>query len=123
MRDISTSFIGLGITRTSGTQLTAFACALGLLRREGQADHDRILRSTCVPNASWDNIVRMRNLVAHQRDKVNDDLMFVTLRRDIPALIKRLGPVRLTAGNGSRRVDNRGPERTVLPRVGGMAYP
>jgi len=33
----------------------------------------------------------MRKLVAHKYDKINDDLMFVTLRRDIPALIKRLG--------------------------------
>jgi uncharacterized protein with HEPN domain len=43
------------------------------------------------PDIEWANINRMRNLVAHQYDKVNDDLMFVTLRRDIPALIKRLG--------------------------------
>ncbi|QXT62571.1 HepT-like ribonuclease domain-containing protein [Tessaracoccus palaemonis] len=43
------------------------------------------------PDVEWANITRMRNLVAHKYDKVNDDLMFVTLRRDIPALIKRLG--------------------------------
>lgn len=43
------------------------------------------------PDIEWSNINRMRNLVAHQYDKVNDDLMFVTLRRDIPALIQRLG--------------------------------
>ena len=42
------------------------------------------------PDVEWSNIIRMRNLVAHQYDKVNDDLMFVTLRRDIPALIERL---------------------------------
>lgn len=43
------------------------------------------------PDVEWANITRMRNLVAHQYDKVNDDLMFVTLHRDIPKLIKRLG--------------------------------
>lgn len=43
------------------------------------------------PDIEWTNSTRMRNLVAHQDDKVNDDLMFVTLQRDIPALIKRLG--------------------------------
>ena len=43
------------------------------------------------PDIEWSSITRMRNLVAHQYDKVNDDLMFVTLRRDIPALIERLG--------------------------------
>ncbi len=44
------------------------------------------------PDVDWASINRMRNLVAHQYDKVNDDLMFVTLRRDIPTLIQRLGP-------------------------------
>jgi len=43
------------------------------------------------PDVEWSNINRLRNLVAHQYDKVNDDLMFATLRRDIPALIERLG--------------------------------
>ena len=43
------------------------------------------------PDVDWSNITRMRNLVAHQYDKVNDDLMFVTLTRDIPALVERLG--------------------------------
>ncbi len=43
------------------------------------------------PDIEWSNINRMRNLVAHRSDKVNDDLMLVTLRRDIPALINRLG--------------------------------
>lgn len=43
------------------------------------------------PDVEWASINRMRNLVAHQYDKVNDDLMFVTLRRDIPTLITRLG--------------------------------
>ncbi len=43
------------------------------------------------PDIEWVNIARMRNLVAHQYDKVNHDLMLVTLRRDIPSLIERLG--------------------------------
>ncbi|HZK04581.1 MAG TPA: HepT-like ribonuclease domain-containing protein [Actinomycetaceae bacterium] len=43
------------------------------------------------PDIQWVQINRMRNLVAHQYDKVNHDLMFVTLERDIPALMKRLG--------------------------------
>ena len=42
------------------------------------------------PDIEWSNTNRMRNLVAHQYDKVNDDLMLVTQRRDIPALITRL---------------------------------
>lgn len=50
------------------------------------------------PDIDWSNITRMRNLVAHHYDKVNDDLMFVTLRRDIPALIKRLGRSTTSAG-------------------------
>lgn len=43
------------------------------------------------PDIEWAHINRMRNLVAHHYDKVNDDLMFVTLRRDVPALLERLG--------------------------------
>lgn len=42
-------------------------------------------------NIEWVDITRMRNLVAHQYDKVNHDLMWVTLQRDIPALMERLG--------------------------------
>lgn len=42
------------------------------------------------PDIEWVNINRMRNLVAHQYDKVNHDLMLVTLQRDIPSLIERL---------------------------------
>lgn len=43
------------------------------------------------PEVEWVNITRMRNLVAHRYDRFNHDLMFVTLRRDVPALIERLG--------------------------------
>ncbi len=43
------------------------------------------------PDIEWSNINRMRNLVARQYDKINDDLMYATLRRDIPTLIQRLG--------------------------------
>ncbi|MGC5168142.1 DUF86 domain-containing protein [Luteimicrobium sp. DT211] len=39
----------------------------------------------------WRAITRMRNLVAHHYDKVNDDLMFQTLRVDVPRLIRDLG--------------------------------
>lgn len=43
------------------------------------------------PDVEWASINRMRNLVTHHDDKVNDDLMFVTLQRDVPALLERLG--------------------------------
>lgn len=42
-------------------------------------------------DVDWVRITRMRNLVAHHYDKVNDDLMFVTLERDIPRLLEQLG--------------------------------
>lgn len=42
------------------------------------------------PDVEWNAIQRMRNLVAHQCALVNHDLMWVTLQRDIPALIDRL---------------------------------
>lgn len=42
------------------------------------------------PDIEWVNINRMRNLVAHQCDRINHDLMWVTLQRDIPSLIERL---------------------------------
>lgn len=43
------------------------------------------------PDIEWLDIKRIRSLVAHRPDKVNHDLMLVTLRRDIPSLIERLG--------------------------------
>ncbi|MCL2315916.1 MAG: DUF86 domain-containing protein [Actinomycetia bacterium] len=39
------------------------------------------------PGVEWVKIIRMRNLVAHQYERVNDDLLWVTLSTDIPALI------------------------------------
>lgn len=43
------------------------------------------------PDVEWVAITRMRNLVAHQYDRVNHDLMWITLQRDIPALMDQLG--------------------------------
>ncbi|MFZ0531469.1 MAG: HepT-like ribonuclease domain-containing protein [Propionicimonas sp.] len=40
----------------------------------------------------WAGINRMRNLVAHHYDKVNDDLLWQALTVRIPDLIKRLVP-------------------------------
>ncbi|WP_297745949.1 DUF86 domain-containing protein [uncultured Tessaracoccus sp.] len=42
------------------------------------------------PDIAWRQIGRMRNLVAHHYDKVNHDLMFVTLQREIPDLGAKL---------------------------------
>lgn len=41
-------------------------------------------------NVDWSGINRMRNLVAHHDDKVNDDLLWEALKVRIPALIKDL---------------------------------
>ncbi len=40
------------------------------------------------PDVDWSGINRMRNLVAHHYDKVNDDLLWETLNVRIPDLIK-----------------------------------
>ena len=42
------------------------------------------------PDIDWIGIMRMRNLVAHHDDKVNDDLMFAALAVRVPALLARL---------------------------------
>lgn len=39
----------------------------------------------------WVGIARMRNLVAHHYDKVNDDLIWVALTVRIPRLMQELG--------------------------------
>ena len=39
----------------------------------------------------WTGINRMRNLVAHHYDKVNDDLLWTALSVRIPRLVKDLG--------------------------------
>ena len=43
------------------------------------------------PDVDWVGIMRMRNLVAHHYDKVNDDLMLLALAVRVPALLARLG--------------------------------
>ena len=43
------------------------------------------------PEVDWTGIARMRNLVAHHYDKVNDDLMWQALTVRIPSLVKDLG--------------------------------
>lgn len=43
------------------------------------------------PEVDWAGINRMRNLVAHHDDKVNDDLLWQALTGRIPALLTELG--------------------------------
>ncbi len=42
------------------------------------------------PEVDWTGIARMRNLVAHHYDKVNDDLLWQALTVRIPNLVKDL---------------------------------
>lgn len=42
-------------------------------------------------DVAWVAISRMRNLVAHHDDKVNDDLMWAALASRVPALLAALG--------------------------------
>ena len=42
------------------------------------------------PGVEWIAIARMRNLIAHHYDKVDDRLVFTTLQRRIPALLRAL---------------------------------
>jgi len=42
------------------------------------------------PGVEWDKITRMRNLVAHHDDHVDDDLLWAALERRIPALVSQL---------------------------------
>ncbi|GAB3040672.1 DUF86 domain-containing protein [Sediminivirga luteola] len=42
------------------------------------------------PDVDWVAIGRMRNLIAHHYDNVDDRLVFAALQRRIPALIERL---------------------------------
>jgi len=42
------------------------------------------------PGVEWVAIARMRNLIAHHYDKVDDRLVFTTLQRRIPALLRAL---------------------------------
>ncbi len=43
------------------------------------------------PSMDWTGINRMRNLVAHHYDKVNDDLLWQALTVRIPNLVRELG--------------------------------
>jgi uncharacterized protein with HEPN domain len=43
------------------------------------------------PDVDWTGISRMRNLVAHHYDKVNDDLLWQALTVRIPKLVHALG--------------------------------
>lgn len=42
-------------------------------------------------DVDWVGIARMRNLIAHHYDKVDDQLVFATLARRIPDLLVQLG--------------------------------
>lgn len=46
---------------------------------------------TGCPDVEWSAIQRMRNLLAHHYDKVQDDFVFQTLLTRVPDLIDRLG--------------------------------
>ena len=43
------------------------------------------------PEIDWVGIGRMRNLIAHHYDKVDDRLVFTALERRIPDLLDKLG--------------------------------
>ncbi|MFD6893210.1 DUF86 domain-containing protein [Rhodococcus sp. NPDC060086] len=45
------------------------------------------------PDVEWSAIGRMRNLIAHHYDKVNDRLVYTTLATRIPDLGDKLGLV------------------------------
>ena len=45
------------------------------------------------PNIPWKNIIGMRNIVAHQYDKVDEEVVWDAVSRDIPDLIKMLQPL------------------------------
>ncbi len=42
------------------------------------------------PDVDWVAIARMRNLIAHHYDKVDDRLVFTTLSARIPELLRQL---------------------------------
>ena len=44
------------------------------------------------PDVAWQDIGRMRNLVAHHNDHVDDDLMWNALVMRVPDLSRRVGP-------------------------------
>jgi uncharacterized protein with HEPN domain len=62
--------------------LIKIATVVEKLPDEFQAQH---------PGVDWTGINRMRNLVAHHYDKVNDDLLWQALTVRIPNLVRELG--------------------------------
>lgn len=42
------------------------------------------------PSVDWVGLARMRNLIAHHYDKIDDQLVFAALQRRIPDLLKQL---------------------------------
>jgi len=69
------------------------------------------------PDVAWDKIMRMRNLVAHHYDHVDDDLLWAALSRRIPALIDRLdgstAAVSVSAGSARRLAELSGSDPTA----------
>jgi len=51
------------------------------------------------PEVDWVGINRMRNLVAHHDDRVNDDLLWEALTGRIPKLLEDLGAVQWRNAN------------------------
>ena len=43
------------------------------------------------PEIDWVRITRMRNLIAHHYDQVDDELVFTALARRVPATLRNLG--------------------------------
>jgi uncharacterized protein with HEPN domain len=71
------------ILRAAGReQIVEVATVAEKLPAEFKAEH---------PDVEWVKVQRMRNLVAHHYDKVNDELVWETLRARIPALLDDLG--------------------------------
>ena len=44
------------------------------------------------PDIAWVNIMRMRNLVAHHYDHIDDDLVWNALVNLVPALVREVAP-------------------------------
>lgn len=70
------------ILRNAGERILIKAATVAEKLPDGfKADH---------PDVDWSGISRMRNLVAHHYDKVNDDLLWKALKDRIPDLIRDL---------------------------------
>lgn len=71
------------ILRAAGrSQIVEVATVVEKLPADFKAEH---------PDVEWVKVQRMRNLVAHHYDKVNDEFVWETLRTRIPALLAALG--------------------------------